>query len=92
MAVKNACSNHPNRVAAGICRHCSTSVCNECITKIEGINVCAKCLARTLKADQSKRVAEKRQGVAARGGMMILSYVGLSIVLFFYGLLLVLLT
>ncbi len=88
MGVSNSCANHPSRVAAGICRTCRKAVCNECITKIEGINICTACLARTVKSDQSKKAAAVKQGVAARGALLALGLIFLTAVFFLYGLLL----
>lgn len=41
-----ACQYHPEREAIGVCVECRTRVCGECVTKVEGINHCAACLAK----------------------------------------------
>ena len=39
------CQNHPDREALGICIQCRAQVCSECVTKVDGINYCVRCLA-----------------------------------------------
>jgi hypothetical protein len=38
------CSRHTLRQAVGVCVRCSTALCSDCITKIDGINHCQSCL------------------------------------------------
>lgn len=40
------CTNHPDRVAVGVCVHCRTPICIECSTPMEGIHRCSRCIAR----------------------------------------------
>jgi hypothetical protein len=40
------CHQHPQRLGIGICVECRQVVCGECSTPFEGINRCARCLAR----------------------------------------------
>ncbi len=52
------CQNHPDREALGICIQCRAQVCSECVTKVDGINYCVRCLA-TLSRDKSRKIAER---------------------------------
>lgn len=47
------CHYHAERAGIGICVECRQVICQECTTQFEGINRCARCLA--------KRLAESRQ-------------------------------
>ena len=40
------CGTHADRAAAGVCRVCVTPSCSECLTRVDGVNHCARCLAR----------------------------------------------
>ena len=40
------CHHHPQRLGIGICVECRQVVCAECSTQFEGINRCARCLAK----------------------------------------------
>ena len=42
------CHYHPDRTGLGICVECRNVICLECTTQFEGINRCAKCLAKRL--------------------------------------------
>lgn len=42
----SSCAAHPARPAAALCRICFARCCGECSTRIEGVNHCARCLAR----------------------------------------------
>jgi hypothetical protein len=48
-----ACANHPDREALGVCIRCHRLVCAECVTRIDGINHCARCLEATSEARRS---------------------------------------
>ncbi|MDF1665082.1 MAG: hypothetical protein P1V97_25195 [Planctomycetota bacterium] len=50
------CVNHPNREGVGICmsRNCRKVVCDECSTKLEGINTCLACLNARVKKTKPK--------------------------------------
>lgn len=39
------CYYHEDRSAIGICMHCRMPICGACITRLQGINYCHKCLA-----------------------------------------------
>lgn len=48
------CTNHPDREGIGVCMGggrggCKRVFCEECSTKIEGVNTCLSCLKRTVK-------------------------------------------
>lgn len=38
------CTNHPSRDGVGICMGCRMVICEECSTKLDGINTCIDCL------------------------------------------------
>lgn len=42
----STCAAHPTRTAAALCRVCLARCCGECTTRIQGVNHCARCLAR----------------------------------------------
>jgi hypothetical protein len=42
------CHYHPDRTGLGICVECRNVICLECTTQFEGINRCARCLAKKL--------------------------------------------
>ena len=44
------CHYHPERAGLGICVECRQVICRECTTQFEGINRCARCLDKRLKA------------------------------------------
>lgn len=44
------CHYHPDRAGLGICVECRRVICRECTTQFEGINRCANCLQKRLKA------------------------------------------
>lgn len=46
MSPAGFCRNHPERPATGICVACRTSICGECVTKVQGINYCSACLTK----------------------------------------------
>lgn len=52
------CSQHALREAVGVCVRCRAAMCSECITKIDGINHCRRCL-EALIAEQKVRPARK---------------------------------
>jgi hypothetical protein len=59
MAAPSAtCSQHELREAVGICVRCRAAMCAECITKIDGINHCRRCL-EDLQAPKAKAVARR---------------------------------
>lgn len=66
-----SCGNHPSRPAAGVCVVCGGAHCDPCLTKVDGINHCARCLdgpARRGTADRRRR----EPGAARRlGGLLV---------------------
>jgi hypothetical protein len=52
------CHYHPDRAGLGVCVECRRVICVECTTQFEGINRCARCLARRLAS--VKEVFERR--------------------------------
>lgn len=38
------CVNHAEREALGVCVRCHQLVCVECVTRVDGINFCVRCL------------------------------------------------
>lgn len=40
------CDAHAGRAAAAVCRACVAPFCTECLTRIDGVNHCARCSAR----------------------------------------------
>ena len=73
-----ACANHPAREALGICVRCRTRICAECVTRVDGINYCVRCL-ETLATERTSlpppAIAPKaRTGIGwAIGGLVVLS-------------------
>ena len=39
------CHVHPQRLGIGICVKCRQVICAECSTPMDGINLCARCVA-----------------------------------------------
>lgn len=69
------CHYHPERAGLGICVECRRVICRECTTQFEGINRCASCLGKRLKALQGP--AERREWTV---GNMLLALVGVGLV------------
>jgi hypothetical protein len=80
-----SCANHPERVASARCPTCVRPVCSECTIKIEGINVCTDCLRARAKAESRRGLGG---GPVAAAAAVAAGFLGLSGVLFLYGLLL----
>ena len=38
------CQNHLDSPAVGICMRCQAALCGDCITKLDGVNHCRRCL------------------------------------------------
>lgn len=53
------CHYHPERAGLGVCVECRRVICRECTTQFEGINRCASCLEKRLKALEGP--AERRE-------------------------------
>jgi hypothetical protein len=73
------CYFHPQRLGIGICVECRQVVCPECSTQFEGINRCARCLAK-LAPKAAARAPLKEWGPAsllgaALSGVLVLSFV-----------------
>ncbi len=88
MALEAKCVNHPGRVASALCPSCSRSVCSECTVKVEGINVCAACLAARARQAETRRRLSAGVGVIGRVVTPFLAMIGLTVVFFLYALLL----
>ena len=69
------CHYHPDRTGLGICVECRNVICVECTTQFEGINRCAKCLAKKLA--QAKRVGDRREWGA---GNVFLALLGFGVI------------
>lgn len=73
-----ACANHPSREALGICVRCRTRICAECVTRVDGINYCVRCL-ETLATERTSlpppdAAAPPRAGIGwAVAGLVLLS-------------------
>lgn len=53
------CYQHPQRLGIGICVECRQVICAECSTQFDGINRCARCLAKLApKSAEAKPYAE----------------------------------
>lgn len=61
------CHYHPERAGLGVCVECRRVICRECTTQFEGINRCASCLDKRLKALEGP--AERREWSA--GGVLL---------------------
>jgi hypothetical protein len=57
-----ACQQHPEQAAVGICVRCGAPFCDACLTKLDGINHCRSCLA--LLARTSARLVSLARGNA----------------------------
>jgi hypothetical protein len=69
------CSQHPRRAAVGVCVQCSVALCGDCITKIDGVNHCQRCLL-ALGGPASARPRARRAVPSALGlglGLSLLS-------------------
>ncbi len=69
------CHYHPERAGLGICVECRRVICRECTTQFEGINRCASCLGKRLKALQGP--GERREWTV---GNVLLALVGVGLV------------
>ena len=79
-----ACHHHSEEPALGLCIACRTPLCAECITKVDGINHCAPCLAQI--AAQAQRVPtlspRRLPGAVATGaGMLVLTLLAYTLLL-----------
>jgi hypothetical protein len=75
IAGSGRCFYHPDRSGIGICVECRNVICAECTTQFEGINRCAKCLAKRL-AEAKKLVERNDWGV----GSIFLALVSITLV------------
>jgi hypothetical protein len=69
------CHYHPERTGLGICVECRRVICRECTTQFEGINRCASCLEKRLKALEGP--AERREWTV---GNVTLALLGAAVV------------
>jgi hypothetical protein len=69
------CHYHPERAGLGICVECRRVICRECTTQFEGINRCASCLEKRLKALEGP--AERREWSV---GHVLLALIGAAVV------------
>ena len=69
------CHYHPERAGLGICVECRSVICRECTTQFEGINRCASCLQKRLKALEGP--AERREWSV---GNVLLALVSVGVV------------
>lgn len=69
------CHYHPERAGLGICVECRRVICRECTTQFEGINRCAACLQKRLKALDGP--AERREWTV---GNLLLAALGMLLV------------
>jgi hypothetical protein len=63
-----SCVNHPSTPPRGLCVHCRGAFCAECLTKVDGINHCARCYAEAAQAARERaawRAPEASPGHAA---------------------------
>ncbi len=66
MAAPSAnCSQHALRDATGICVRCRAAMCSECITKIDGINHCRRCLDELVAERPASAGRDHGRGVTA---------------------------
>lgn len=79
------CQNHPEREALGICIQCRSQVCSECVTKVDGINYCVRCLA-SMSADNSRVRADSSQMPPQVVWMLVLVF-GSLLTLMLWGML-----
>jgi hypothetical protein len=73
-----ACIHHPDREAMGICVRCRVRYCSECITKLDGVNFCAGCLASVAGADAPQTKPTKATGLVGSSLRAALYFVVLS--------------
>jgi hypothetical protein len=69
------CHYHPERTGLGICVECRRVICRECTTQFEGINRCASCLGKRLKALEGP--AERKEWTASN---LLLVLLGAAVV------------
>ncbi len=90
MSAAAACQNHPEREAIGICVECRSRVCSECVTKVDGINYCVRCLGaladRGARQDDEDRATTPRwlaflAAMAWLGTLTILTWIMLMVAL-----------
>ena len=69
------CHYHPERAGRGVGVECRRVICRACTTQLEGINRCASCLDRRLKALEGP--GERREWTV---GHVVLALVGMGLV------------
>jgi|SRR5438067_5555509 len=55
LLVQQRCLNHPAREAVARCPECGRFFCRECVVEHEDRILCANCLAKILRATETKR-------------------------------------
>jgi len=56
-----SCKYHPDRPGVGVCMRCRAVICNDCCTRLDGVNhchACLKALGRPTEAGSSYRISE----------------------------------
>lgn len=66
------CVQHAERDAVGVCVQCRAPVCAECVTRLDGINHCVRCLTRL----REEPVRHAPSTVATRGLAAVLARAG----------------
>ncbi len=52
------CKYHPDRPGVGVCMRCRAVICNDCCTRLDGVNHCHACL-KTLSRPPETRSARR---------------------------------
>jgi hypothetical protein len=65
-----ACIHHPDREAMGVCVRCRARHCSECITKVDGVNFCARCLAELAADGASSTGARSPRAIGRLGSVL----------------------
>lgn len=89
MATENICAHHPDRPSVGICVTCRQFVCDECVTRIQGVNHCRECLEKLYEpVKQAGRMEKDAPGslswagvIGLSGLLLLMLYLGLTFVL-----------
>jgi hypothetical protein len=66
------CHIHPDRAGLGVCVECKQVICRECTTQFEGINRCARCLAKKLQGH--KALGDRREWTALNVALALGSF------------------
>ena len=74
------CANHPDREGAGICVVCRKVVCTECLTRVEGIIHCRRCLQRRFDPRRRRGAPALAQALA-----LLAAGIGFLVALWVFG-------